>query len=126
MRSCLSLAGVWTMVAIHFHRFCSSAVWMRVLWWRRLVFGAMEGPLVFCRRPNLPTPRNRGTSEGARRKKKKKKPRARRKKKSHSHVPCAHWEAYGRGSLPLHNLVSDSANPHYVSDPLPQSFVGSS
>ena len=35
-------------------------------------------------------------------------------------------EAYGRGSLPLHNLVSDSANPHYVSDPLPQSFVGSS
>ena len=24
------------------------------------------------------------------------------------------------GSLPLHNLVSDSANPHYVSDPLPQ------
>ena len=41
-------------------------------------------------------------------------------------VPHAHWEAYGRGSLPLHNLVSDSANPHYVSDPLPQSFVGSS
>ena len=38
----------------------------------------------------------------------------------------AHWEAYGRGSLRLHNLVSDSANPHYVSDPLPQSFVGSS
>ena len=36
------------------------------------------------------------------------------------------WEAYGRGSLPLHILVSDSANPHYVSDPLPQSFVGSS
>ena len=27
-------------------------------------------------------------------------------------VPHAHWEAYGRGSLPLHNLVSDSANPH--------------
>ena len=26
--------------------------------------------------------------------------------------------AYGRGSLPRHNLVSDSANPHYVSDPL--------
>ena len=23
----------------------------------------------------------------------------------------AHWEAYGHGSLPLHNLVSDSANP---------------
>ena len=36
---------------------------------------------------------------------------------------CAHWEAYG---LPLHNLVSDSAHPHYISDPLPQSFVGSS
>ena len=30
------------------------------------------------------------------------------------------------GSLPWHNLVSDSANPHYMSDPLPQSFVGSS
>ena len=29
-------------------------------------------------------------------------------------------------SLPLHNLVSDSAHPHDVSDPLPQSFVGSS
>ena len=29
-------------------------------------------------------------------------------------------EAYGRGSLPLHNLVSDSAHPHYVSDPLPR------
>ena len=41
-------------------------------------------------------------------------------------VPHAHWEAYGRGSLPLHHVVSDSANPHYVSDPLPQSFVGSS
>ena len=26
--------------------------------------------------------------------------------------PCAHWEADGRGSLPLHHLVSDSANPH--------------
>ena len=39
-------------------------------------------------------------------------------------VPHAHWEAYGGGSLPLHNLVSDSANPHYASDPLPQSFVG--
>ena len=25
-----------------------------------------------------------------------------------------------RGSLPLHNLVSDSANPHYVLDPRPQ------
>ena len=35
-------------------------------------------------------------------------------------VPHAHWEAYGRGSLPLHMLVSDSGNPHYVSDPLPQ------
>ena len=34
--------------------------------------------------------------------------------------------AYGGGSLPLHHLVSDSAHPHYVSDPLPQSFVGSS
>ena len=34
-------------------------------------------------------------------------------------VPHAHRAAYGRGSLPLHNLVSDSANPHYVSDPLP-------
>ena len=34
-------------------------------------------------------------------------------------VPHAHWEAYGLGSLPLHNLVSDSAKPHYVSDPLP-------
>jgi len=41
-------------------------------------------------------------------------------------VPHAHWEAYGRGSLPLHNLVSDSANPHCMSDPLPQAFVGSS
>ena len=30
------------------------------------------------------------------------------------------WEAYGRGSLPLHYLVSVSANPPYVSDPLPQ------
>ena len=35
-------------------------------------------------------------------------------------VPHAHWEAHGRGSLPLQNLVSDSANPHYVSDPLPR------
>ena len=35
-------------------------------------------------------------------------------------VPHAHWEVYGRGSLPLHNLVSDSANPHYLSDPLPR------
>jgi hypothetical protein len=26
-------------------------------------------------------------------------------------VPHAHGEAYGRGSLPLHNLVSDLANP---------------
>ena len=40
-------------------------------------------------------------------------------------VPHVHWEAHGRGSLPLHHLVSDSANPHYVSDPLPQSCVGS-
>ena len=32
----------------------------------------------------------------------------------------AHWEAYGRGSLPLQNLVSDSAHPHYVSDPPPR------
>ena len=40
-------------------------------------------------------------------------------------VPHAHWEAYGVGSLPVHNLVSDSANPHYVPGPLPQSFVGS-
>ena len=31
-------------------------------------------------------------------------------------VPHARWEAYRHGSLPLHNLVSDSANPHYVSD----------
>ena len=30
-------------------------------------------------------------------------------------VPCAHGEAKGCGSFPLHNLVSD---------PLPQSFVG--
>ena len=28
--------------------------------------------------------------------------------------------------VPLHNLVSDSANPHQVPGPLPQSFVGSS
>ena len=41
-------------------------------------------------------------------------------------VPHAHWEVYGCGSLPLHYLVSDSATPHYLSDPLPQSFVGSS
>ena len=34
--------------------------------------------------------------------------------------------ATGASGLPLHNLVSDSSNPHYVSDPLPQSFVGSS
>jgi hypothetical protein len=40
-------------------------------------------------------------------------------------VPHARWEAHGRGSPPLHNLVSDSANPHGVSEPLPQSFVGS-
>ena len=40
-------------------------------------------------------------------------------------VHWAHWEAYGRGSLPLHHLVSDSANPQYVSDPLPKSFTGS-
>ena len=33
---------------------------------------------------------------------------------------CAHWEADGRASLPLQNPVSDSANPHYISDPLPQ------
>ena len=26
-------------------------------------------------------------------------------------VPHAHWDAYGRGSLPLHHPVSDSANP---------------
>ena len=31
-------------------------------------------------------------------------------------MPHAHWEADGRGSLPLHHLVSDSANPHYLSD----------
>ena len=35
-------------------------------------------------------------------------------------VPRAHWDAHGRGSRPLHHLVSDSANPHDVSDPLPQ------
>ena len=28
--------------------------------------------------------------------------------------PHAHWEAYGHGSLPLHQPVSDSAYPHYV------------
>ena len=39
-------------------------------------------------------------------------------------VPHAHWEAYGRGSPPLHYLVLDSANPHYVSDPLPQPLWG--
>ena len=27
-------------------------------------------------------------------------------------------EAYRRGSLPPHHLVSDSANPHFVSGPL--------
>ena len=27
-------------------------------------------------------------------------------------VPHSHWEAYGRGSLPLHHLVPDSAQPH--------------
>ena len=32
-------------------------------------------------------------------------------------VPHAHWEAYGRGNLPLHNPVSDSTNPDYLSDP---------
>ena len=41
-------------------------------------------------------------------------------------VPHAQWEAYGRGSPPLHDLVSHSANPHCVSDPLPQSILGSS
>ena len=49
-----------------------------------------------------------------------------KEKKKKVRLPHAHWEAYGRGSLPPHNPVSDSANPHYVSDPLPQSFVGSS
>ena len=39
-------------------------------------------------------------------------------------VPHAHWEAHGRGSLPLHHLVSDSANPHNVSHPLPQPLRG--
>ena len=39
-------------------------------------------------------------------------------------VPHAYWEAYGRGSFPLHNLVSDSVNPHYASDPLPQTLWG--
>ena len=29
-------------------------------------------------------------------------------------------------AVSLHNMVSDSANPYYVSDLLPQSFVGSS
>ena len=40
-------------------------------------------------------------------------------------VPGIKGQSYGRDSLPLNNLVSDSANPHYVSDPVPQSFVGS-
>ena len=35
------------------------------------------------------------------------------------HTIHAHWEVKGRGSLPRHHLVSDSANPHYVSDPRP-------
>ena len=33
---------------------------------------------------------------------------------------CTLGSLWRRGSLPLHNLVSDSANPHYVSDPLPR------
>ena len=32
-------------------------------------------------------------------------------------MPHVHWEAYERGSLPLHILVSDSANPHYPPPP---------
>ena len=39
-------------------------------------------------------------------------------------VPHAHWEAYGRGSLPLQNLFSDSANPHHVSDHSHHSHCG--
>ena len=39
-------------------------------------------------------------------------------------VPHVHWESHGRGSLPLHKLVSDSAIPHCVSDLLPQSLCG--
>ena len=38
--------------------------------------------------------------------------------------PCsselAQQEAYGRGSLPIHNPVSESGNPHCMPDPLPQ------
>ena len=33
----------------------------------------------------------------------------------------APWEAYRHGSFPLHNLVSESAHPHYVSAPQNQS-----
>ena len=40
------------------------------------------------------------------------------------------WHGNGNGqgdgnSIHVSCLVSDSANPHYMSDPLPQSFVGS-
>ena len=33
-----------------------------------------------------------------------------------SFVPHAHWEAYGCGSLPLHNLLSAPAHPHNMSN----------
>ena len=39
---------------------------------------------------------------------------------AYSHCASCTLGAYGRGSLPLHNLVSDSANLHCVSHPLPR------
>ena len=41
-------------------------------------------------------------------------------------VPHAHWEAYGRGGLPLHILVSDSANALTVCQIRYHAIVGSS
>ena len=41
-------------------------------------------------------------------------------------VPQAHSEAYGRGSLPLHDLVSDSANPQVSVRSATTATVGSS
>ena len=32
-------------------------------------------------------------------------------------VTHGRWEAYGCGNLPLHNPVSESTNPDYLSDP---------